>query len=70
VGRADASYDGLGRLTDDTCTSLGSGVDGAVRRIETVYDVRGQVQKIRALPVGVQNLCATAGPGPRGVKEG
>jgi RHS repeat-associated protein len=32
------SYDVLGRLTADAVTTLGSGVDGTIRRIETAYD--------------------------------
>jgi RHS repeat-associated protein len=35
------SYDVLGRVTADAVTTLGSGVDGAVRRIETAYDTQG-----------------------------
>jgi RHS repeat-associated protein len=35
------SYDVLGRLTSDAVTTLGTGVDGAVRRMETVYDSHG-----------------------------
>ncbi len=35
------TYDVLGRVTADAVTTLGSGVDGAVRRIETAYDGRG-----------------------------
>jgi RHS repeat-associated protein len=35
------SYDVLGRQTSDTITTLGSGVDGAVRRIDTAYDTQG-----------------------------
>ena len=35
------SYDVLGRQTADAVTTLGSGVDGAVRRIETAYDTQG-----------------------------
>ncbi len=35
------SYDVLGRLTSDAITTLASGVDGAVRRIETAYDTAG-----------------------------
>jgi RHS repeat-associated protein len=31
----------LGRITSDAITTLGSGVDGAVRRIETEYDGQG-----------------------------
>src|SRR5438045_1730290 len=31
----------LGRLTSDAVTTLGSGVDGAVRRIQTAYDTQG-----------------------------
>jgi YD repeat-containing protein len=35
------SYDVLGRLTADAVTTLGSGVDGAVRRLQTAYDTQG-----------------------------
>jgi len=35
------SYDILGKITSDAITTLGSGVDGAVRRIETAYDTQG-----------------------------
>ena len=35
------SYDVLGRVTADAVTTLGSGVDGAVRRVETAYDGQG-----------------------------
>jgi RHS repeat-associated protein len=35
------TYDVLGRQTSDTITTLGSGVDGAVRRIDTAYDTQG-----------------------------
>jgi RHS repeat-associated protein len=35
------SYDTLGRITKDVASTLGSGIDGAVRRIETVYDGQG-----------------------------
>jgi RHS repeat-associated protein len=35
------SYDVLGRQTSDAVTTLGSGVDGAVRRIDTAYDTQG-----------------------------
>ena len=34
-------YDVLGRQTADAITTLGSGVDGSVRRIETAYDTQG-----------------------------
>src|SRR5947208_11243235 len=37
------TYDVLGRVTSDAVTTLGSGVDGAVRRIETAYDSQGNV---------------------------
>src|SRR5205823_1692223 len=40
------SYDVLGRLTADTVTTLGSGVDGAVRRIEYGYDAQGNQSTI------------------------
>ncbi len=35
------TYDVLGRPTRDTITTLGSGVDGSVRRIDTAYDTQG-----------------------------
>src|SRR5262249_40206904 len=35
------SYDVLGRLTSDAVTTLGSAVDGAVRRLQTAYDTQG-----------------------------
>ena len=35
------SYDVLGRVTSDAVTTLGSGVDGSVRRIEIAYDTQG-----------------------------
>jgi YD repeat-containing protein len=35
------SYDVLGRPTADAVTTLGAGVDGSVRRIETAYDTQG-----------------------------
>jgi RHS repeat-associated protein len=35
------TYDVLGRVTSDTVTTLGTGVDGTVRRIDTAYDGQG-----------------------------
>ncbi len=35
------TYDILGRVVSDAVTTLGSGVDGSVRRIETAYDTQG-----------------------------
>jgi hypothetical protein len=35
----------LGRETQDRVVTLGSGVDGAVRRRATTYEVRGMPQK-------------------------
>ena len=32
----------LGRQTSDAVTTLGSGVDGSVRRLETAYDTQGK----------------------------
>ena len=34
-------YDILGRIVTDTVTTLGTGVDGGVRRLETAYDGQG-----------------------------
>jgi YD repeat-containing protein len=39
-------YDTLGRLIHDCITALGSGVDGAVRRISRTYEVRGMLVNI------------------------
>jgi RHS repeat-associated protein len=39
------SRDVLGRLTSDAVTTLGSGVDGAVRRLETAYDAQGNAYR-------------------------
>ena len=39
-------FDGLGRLVHDRATTLGTDVDGAVRRISTTYEVRGMAEKI------------------------
>jgi len=39
-------FDKLGRQTEDRVTTLGSGVDGAVRRIATIYEVRGLREKV------------------------
>jgi len=39
-------YDNLGRLLHDRITTLASGIDGAVRRISTVYDVVGNVKSV------------------------
>jgi YD repeat-containing protein len=40
------SYDVLGRVVSDQVTTLGSGVDGSVRRIDTAYDGRGNAYLI------------------------
>jgi len=39
-------YDALGRQTHDRVTTLGTDVDGAVRRISTAFEVRGMREKI------------------------
>lgn len=39
------SYDVLGRQTTDAVTTLGSGVDGAVRRLGTEFDTQGNAYK-------------------------
>ncbi|MEM1026511.1 MAG: LamG-like jellyroll fold domain-containing protein [Planctomycetota bacterium] len=36
------SYDDLGRVTSDAATTLGTGVDGSVRRLDTAYDSAGR----------------------------
>jgi RHS repeat-associated protein len=40
------TFDGLGRQTADTVTTLADGVDGAVRRIGRNYEVRGMVENV------------------------
>jgi len=40
------SYDVLGRLTSDAVTTLGTGVDGSVRRIQYGYDSQGNLSLI------------------------
>ena len=39
-------YDTLGRQTSDIVTTLGAGVDGSVRRIDTSYDPQGLVEQL------------------------
>jgi YD repeat-containing protein len=39
-------FDNLGRQTHDRVTTLGSGVDGAVRRISSTYEVRGMRESV------------------------
>ena len=39
-------YDGLGRLVHDCVTTLGTGVDGAVRRLTFAYEVRGLTSQL------------------------
>jgi RHS repeat-associated protein len=43
------AYDAVGRMTADFVTVLGSGVDGAVRRIETGYDSAGLLFRTTSL---------------------
>lgn len=40
----ELAYDKLGRQTADRVAEVGSGVDGTVRRLETVYDTRQRVE--------------------------
>ena len=39
-------YDAMGRMTHDRVTTVGSGVDGSVRRIGTEYEERGMVTRV------------------------
>jgi hypothetical protein len=41
-------YDKLGRKTHDRVTSLGSGLDGTVRRLTFTYEVRGMIIGVRS----------------------
>jgi YD repeat-containing protein len=40
------SYDQLGRVVSDAVTTLGAGVDGAVRRVEYAYDGQGNAYQV------------------------
>ena len=40
------SFDGLGRTTSDQVTTLGSGVNNSVLRIDTAYEIRGMVSQV------------------------
>jgi RHS repeat-associated protein len=51
------TYDDLGRMLHDCVTTLGSGVDGSIRRISTTYNEIGQVETITSYS------SATAGSG-------
>ena len=54
------AYDALGRLTEDDATTLGAGVDGAVRTLTTAYDDAGRVSLLTSLDgsAGVVNQVA------------
>jgi RHS repeat-associated protein len=45
------AYDVMGRQTADAITALGTGVDGAVRRIESAYDALGRVTDVTSFSV-------------------
>lgn len=52
-------FDKLGRQTQDRITTLGTGVDGSVRRIETTYELRGMQQTISSydnVSIGLGNV--------------
>lgn len=44
-------FDKLGRQTQDRITTLGTGVDGAIRRIETTYEVRGMKEALTSYDI-------------------
>lgn len=44
--RHEYDYDKFGRLTDDRVETLGSGVDGTIRRIRRGYDSRGMLSGV------------------------
>ena len=39
-------FDGLGRVTSDQVTTLGTGVNNSVLRIDTAYEIRGMVSQV------------------------
>jgi|GEM_PF-268111 len=47
------AYDTLGRVVADTVTTLGTGVDGGVRRIETAYDTAGRVFQLTSYDAAI-----------------
>jgi RHS repeat-associated protein len=42
-------FDALGRIVADKATVLGVGIDGAIRRIDTEYEVRGMVASLTSI---------------------
>jgi RHS repeat-associated protein len=49
-------YDGLGRLTDDCVTLIGSATDSLVLRISTTYEVRGMVETVSSCETPVPGI--------------
>ena len=47
------TYDVLGRVVTDAVTTLGSGVDGAVRRIEYGYDGQGNAYLVTSYDAAI-----------------
>lgn len=53
------TYDILGRVVSDAVTTLGSGVDGSVRRIETAYDTQGNAYLFTAYDAATSGSIVT-----------
>jgi RHS repeat-associated protein len=47
------TYDAMGRVIADAITTLGAGVDGSVRRIETAYDSQGNASLLTSYDAAV-----------------
>jgi len=63
-------YDALGRPTADKVTAVGSGVDDAVRRIATAYEVRGMVATITSYATATDSSSSSSSSSSSGASDG
>jgi hypothetical protein len=56
-----AQFDDAGRQVHDRATALGTGIDDAVRRISTAYDVLGRVSTVTQFDTATVNNPDTTG---------
>jgi hypothetical protein len=54
-------YDVLGRMVYDAVTTLGSGIDGSVRRVSTEYDSQGNAYRITNYDASSGGECCESG---------
>jgi hypothetical protein len=52
-------FDKLGRQTQDCVTTLGNGMDGAVRRISSTYEVRGIRESVTSYDSAIRPTTVT-----------